>query len=485
MCTINNDLIKEWIMENRKNSELQDLSLFKSHLKRNFGGLFAPGREILITRAPARLDIMGGIANYSGSVVLECPLAEATIVAVQKRRDRRVLVKSMNIEKYGFTPIYDFHLDSFYHTGKVKTYENLRKLFSSNEKTKWAAYVLGAFVVLLREHLADQFREGVTIGIQSSVPFGIGIASSASLEVAAMLAITRTYGLDLNDFQIARTCQIVENYVAGAACGIMDQVTSSMGQKDKILAMRCQPHELLDYIPIPQNIFIAGINSGLQHTVAEPQYTDTRAATFMGRRILFDSIGSTTREPYDGYLCNVSLEEWNTKYKKIVPVHMKGREFIERYKNPGDPATKIDPEKTYHVKSCTEHPINENHRAMEFLNLLKNYGDSHDESHLADMGRLMYESHESYSKNCGLSCKETDLIVSLVKEYGVDHGLYGAKITGGGSGGTVAVLAAKGTQDIIRKISAQYSSLTNQKVDLFFKSGPGALEHGFIKTVIA
>jgi L-arabinokinase len=118
------------------------------------------------------------------------------------------------------------------------------------------------------------------------------------------------------------------------------------------------------------------------------------------------------------------------------------------------------------------------------MRLLKNYGETDDENNLAAMGQLMYDSHDSYSKNCGLSCKETDLIVSLVKEYGVDHGLYGAKVTGGGSGGTVAVLAATGTEDIIRKIVSQYASLTNQKADIFFESGPGALEQGHIKTVI-
>jgi galactokinase len=463
-------------------TEKNTVAVFKSQLKRNFGGLFAPGREILITRAPARLDIMGGVADYSGSVVLELPLKTATIVAIQKRRDRRILVKSMNVEKYGLTPILNYHLDDFYHSGKLRTYDNFKKQFQGNPKTQWIAYILGAFLVLLREGLAEKFSEGVTIGIQSDIPFGVGIASSASLEIAVMLAIQHAYQLQLTEFQIARSCQIVENSAVGAACGIMDQVTCAMGQKNNILVLRCQPHELLKYVPVPQTILFVGINSGVRHTVAGPHYTDTRIGTFMGRKILFDSLQSMGREPYDGYLCNVTVEEWNSKYKKLIPTHIKGKDFINKYKNHGDTATKIDAEKIYHPKSCVEHPIYENYRAQKFMELLESYQAAADENILINMGNLMYNSHNSYDKNCNLKSKETDIIISLVKEYGSRHGLYGGKITGGGCGGTVAVLAARGSEDIIRKIASQYEHMTKLQSDLFFDSSPGAFEHGVVQT---
>jgi galactokinase len=477
----------DWTYRDRKKEsqsimEKNDITIFKSQLKRNFGGLFAPGREIFITRAPGRLDIMGGVADYSGSVALEFPLKAATIVAIQKRRDRRILLKSMNIEKYGLTPILNFHLDDFYHSGKLRTYDNFKKQFQGNLKTQWVAYVLGAFLALLREGLAEKFSDGVTIGIQSDIPFGVGLASSASLEVAAMLAIQRVYQLQLTEFQIARSCQIVENSVVGAACGIMDQVTCTMGQKNNILALRCQPHELLKHMPVPQTIRFVGINSGVRHSVTGPHYTDTRIGTFMGRKILFDSLQTSGREPYDGYLCNITVEEWNSKFKKIIPPHIKGEDFINKYKNHGDSATKIDSEKIYHPKQCAEHPIFENYRANKFMEFFESYLASSDENNLINMGNLMYDSHNSYDKNCNLKSKETDIIVSLVKEYGSKHGLYGAKITGGGCGGTVAVLAARGSEDIIRKIASQYEDMTKLQPDLFFDSSSGALEHGVAQT---
>jgi galactokinase len=99
-------------------------------------------------------------------------------------------------------------------------------------------------------------------------------------------------------------------------------------------------------------------------------------------------------------------------------------------------------------------------------------------------GRLMYGAHRSYSRNCGLGSRETDLLVSLVRQLGPDSGLYGAKITGGGSGGTVAVLLAatgEGTptapaRAALERVRADYAAATGRTAGLIVGSHPGAGE---------
>src|SRR5689334_11280151 len=117
---------------------------------------------------------------------------------------------------------------------------------------------------------------------------------------------------------------------------------------------------------------------------------------------------------------------------------MSGATFLERYTGSTDRVTSIDPGKVYAVRQPTAHPIYEHHRVQLFRALLQQQPVS--EERLILLGELMYQSHASYSA-CGLGSAGTDRLVELVRQAGPASGLYGAKITGGGAGGTVAVLA--------------------------------------------
>ncbi len=115
---------------------------------------------------------------------------------------------------------------------------------------------------------------------------------------------------------------------------------------------------------------------------------------------------------------------------------MSGAEFLARYDGTSDTVTTVLPERRYRVRAATAHPVYERRRAETFRKLLIEW--SGDQAGVA-LGTLMYESHASYGR-CGLGSQGTDRLVELVKSAGPDTGLYGARITGGGSGGTVAVL---------------------------------------------
>jgi galactokinase len=130
----------------------------------------------------------------------------------------------------------------------------------------------------------------------------------------------------------------------------------------------------------------------------------------------------------------------------------------------------------YPVRGAVEHAVYENYRVQEFRLLLERAPN--DPSALDRAGRLMYASHWSYGTCIGLGAPETDLLVRLARRAGVQAGIYGAKITGGGSGGTVAVLAREDARGVVAEIAAEYVRQTGRVPRVLEGSSAGAVEFG-------
>jgi L-arabinokinase len=160
-----------------------------------------------------------------------------------------------------------------------------------------------------------------------------------------------------------------------------------------------------------------------------------------------------------------------------LPEYLSGREFLERYGDIADTITRVQPDRSYPVRQATAHPIHENDRVAQFANLLGSLPQRPDAA--IEIGQLMRESHASYNA-CGLGSAGTDRLVELVTEAGADSGLFGAKITGGGSGGTVAIFGTAAAQPLVHEIAARYSAQTERASTVFAASGPSAGETGVL-----
>jgi L-arabinokinase len=455
-------------------------------------GHFRRGDPVFIARAPGRLDLMGGIADYSGSLVLELRLAAATFVAAQLSRDRTVLVHTQGSSAIGHSSSSEFSLDSIDECIAAPDYAKGHSTFAHDRRSRWAAYVVGTFLVLGREK-GFRFHEGLRMVIDSAVPAGKGVASSAALEVAAMQAVCAAYEIEIDGHELAILCQKVENLVVGAPCGIMDQMTSACGEENRLLALLCQPAEIVSQVALPDGLEIWGIDSGVRHEVGGADYGGVRVGAFMGYRIVAELAGLPATDRGDahvdvddprwrGYLANLSPGEWSREFRDRVPIEMDGRVFLERYHGITDRVTRVDPNRVYAVRQPTEHPILENDRVARYQRLLESGARA--ESERAALGELMYESHESYGA-CGLGSSGTDALVELVRTTGRDHGLYGAKITGGGSGGVVAVLAREGSKPIVDEVAARYSRETGRAASVLGGSSAGAAAFGTIRVDLA
>lgn len=443
--------------------------------------LFEGGGDVFVTRAPGRLDLMGGIADYSGSLVLELPVASATHAALQLGEERTLVVVSLPPNDAGQARMFEMPLDDLYDaSGNALGYAEAARYFRRGGHD-WAAYVAGAFHVLARER-GIVFEQGARILLRSEVPEGKGVSSSAALEVATMQAVCAAYRIDLDPRELAFLCQKVENLVACAPCGVMDQMTSACGEQDKLLALLCQPGELKGTVALPAELEVWGVDSGIRHSVGGADYGTVRTAAFMGYRMIAEMAGLRVSEgeghghvrvedpQWRGYLANITPAEFEARYASSLPARMSGAEFLDRYRGITDSVTTVDPARHYHVRQATQHPVNEHARVTRFAEILES-PNAVERAH--ELGELMYKSHKSYSACC-LGSPGTDELVRLVREAGTEAGLYGAKITGGGSGGTVAILGRKGARPAVEAIAREYERRTGHAPLIISGSSPGA-----------
>ncbi|MFI5184268.1 MAG: galactokinase [Vicinamibacteria bacterium] len=448
---------------------------------------FAPSHEVVVARAPGRLDLMGGIADYSGSLVLQWPLREATLAAVQLSDDRLLRVVSLGAADGDPARVFEMSFDVLAPQGNPLPYETARELLARDPAAQWAAYAVGPLLALLHER--QPRAGGVRLLIASRVPEGKGVSSSAAMEVATMQALAAALRLAVPPREMALLCQRAENLVAGAPCGVMDPMTATCGRSGELLSLLCQPAEVLGQVPLPPELEIWGLDSGERHAVSGSDYTSVRVGAFMGARILADLAGLTVRPgppgepvaisdgPWGGYLANVSPSEWETFVGRI-PETMAGTEFLARYGGTTDHATRVDPARTYAVRRPTAHPIHEHFRVSTFAELL---AAPVTERSLSLLGECMYQSHASYSA-CGLGSEGTNRLVDIVRAAGPGNGVYGAKITGGGSGGTVAVLGRRGAD--VGRLARAYAERTGHSPHVFTGSSPGAASFGVLRLAL-
>jgi L-arabinokinase len=461
--------------------DLEPVGELVRRVRRELGASFDPARPLRIGRAPGRLDMMGGIADYTGSLVCEMPLGVGTAVALQERADRQVSIFSFNM----LDDHAPFQLGMSLDDLSAATADGLRRELGQPGR-KWAAYVLGCLFLLHEKghiDLAAPGVRGMNLAVLSTIPLGGGVSSSAALEVATMLALVDHFGVDpllgggsadgrLKQVAVARweweggatrpapgrttaegvmrlaeLCQEVENRIVGAPCGIMDQVTCLLGRPGELLRLLCQPHELLAPLPLPVGVKVVGIFTGTRHSVAGAAYGRTRAAAFMGHRMIVEQMRrlgaeagkSMVGDPTGGYLANLAPEDYKALFRPLLPASMSGREFIDRFGTHGDAATVLSPDESYPVQNACDHHVLEARRVRRFVDFLERIAEIGRDKSLRSAGHLMYASHHSYTEHAGLGHPAADALVDLVKAH-EPSGLYGARITGGGGGGTVAVL---------------------------------------------
>ena len=420
-------------------------------LNNECGLTFEKDLPVYFARAPARLDVMGGIADYSQSRVLQMTLAAEVMVYTQKKKRTKKfetgyfeIISDLKIKeehdervqrRISKIPVHEL-LDS--NSGKLFKYATLSNKLRAFDR--WRAYILGPMLTFALEHnVRLTKRDNFIIYVCSTIPEGKGVSSSSALEVASCASFFSLLGFSQEEFEKWRLIPFysfaAENLLVRAPCGIMDQMACFYGRAYYLTPLTCSLPPLIGKsIEVPK-FCVYGIDSTLKHQNTEGEYSKVRAAAFMGRTIIqqehlvnfnFKSLCCLNRK-----FCNSN--ELHSFLENLLPEAMKGEDFLEIYGHDhGDLLTApIKKEVFYPTRPSTMHALHEDVRVREFEKILKGEVT---ELEAQTLGGLMSDSHLSYSR-CSMGSKATDLLVELLNEIA-----YGSRISGGGCGGLVVSL---------------------------------------------
>jgi len=249
------------------------------------------------------------------------------------------------------------------------------------------------------------------------------VSSSAAFEVATARALV---GSAIDALRLAELCQEAENHVVGAPCGIMDQVTAALGKPGVILPILCRPASVHPMLALPPTVEVVGCPTGVAHDVGGAPYGRARVAAFMGKRMVEEAFGQSW--PWVSALPGKAISR--------LPEALDGASFLDRWGHVGDGATTVDPAALYPIRAATGFGVEEHARAQLAM------------SHLArrqvdGLGPIMAASHAGY-QSMGLGHPAADAIVDAVSQR---PGVYGARSSGGGCGGTVVAVCERGALD--------------------------------------
>ena len=291
---------------------------------------------------------------------------------------------------------------------------------SPHARDHWSDYVRGVAVTLER---AGHRLRGADLRIRGEVPIGSGLSSSAALEVASGFALLTNSGLKVDRRDLAELCQRAENEFVGIRCGIMDQFVSCHGQAGKALLLDCRSLEY-KLLPLPENARLAICNTRVKHSLATSQYNarrlecETAVRHFAQRRSNVRALRDVTE---------TDLKLFEAELPEVI------------YRR-------------------ARHVITENARVLAA-------GTALEKGDLVGFGQLMNRSHLSLRDDYDVSCKELDLMVELAQAV---PGVYGARMTGGGFGGsTVNLIAAESVDQFKQTVARGYEDATGLTPEIY------------------
>jgi len=266
----------------------------------------------------------------------------------------------------------------------------------------WANYILGVLHGLMTRHGARPRAFDAAFG--GDLPLGAGLSSSAALSVASALALAELLELRLDRLAMARVAQQAEHEFAGVRCGLLDQISSLFGRPDALVFTDFRTFEV-QTVPLPPNTAFLLCNTGVKHRLVDSAYNERRAACERAAAHFAQRLSHPVHA-----LRDVSMAEWAQ--------HREG----------------LDPE----AARRAAHVIGENERVLAGVERLR-AGDAE------GFGALMSASHESSRTQFENSCPELNFCVEALRHAGA----LGARLSGGGFGGSVIALARANEADTI------------------------------------
>jgi len=416
--------------------------------KADFPSDFAPNRPLWTAGAPRVLDVMGGIAECCGSLTLGYPLAAGATVGVQPREDGHVCIVRLQREPSRSTNETPSAHRVCLSTDRMRA-SNGRPAYGDRlaeslcpGELRWAFPVAAAILEVLSADGDASLADGLTVVVDNDSAWQDEPSVTCTLVTAAILATAAAGGQSLAAEQLACLTRRVLHRVHENVHGVAASACAAFGEPNALLKMNCQPFEALGSLPLPAGITLCGVDCGGASPESNAKYHRARVAALMGKTIIERVLTESDSRgvPWGGYLAQISVNDYVESLRDQLPTRLNGQIYLDRFGELGDPFSAIEPELDYRVRSRTEHHIYENARVHQFAQRLAMASRTNGADALLAAGELMQASHWSYGQRCGLGCIPIEAVVSRLRRCEPDRGIHGARISGRGAGGMVAVL---------------------------------------------
>ncbi len=367
-------------------------------IEMEFKRYFNTDQTPAIFSAPGRVNLIGEHTDYNGGYVLPMAIDFNTKLALRLRDDEMIRVYSKN-------------LDNFAEFSLKESFLNVPA------KKQWYCYIAGVLQLLERKGFP---LKGADMYVESTVPIGSGLSSSASLAVVTAYAFLSLLDYPIDLLQMAQTCQEAEHEYAGTKCGIMDQYICAMAEKDHALLIDCYTFEAVKVPLKMENAIFVICDTGVHHNLASSEYNIRRAQC----------------EEVAHYFGVTSLR--TLPHEEFIIPPLGGVQFRR-----------------------AAHVFAENQRVLDAVIAMKR-GD------LSTLGRLMTKSHRSLQRNYDVSCQELDFLVEAANNLPY---VYGSRMTGGGFGGCIVSLIQKEFLDeFTTTLKRDYSEQMGRKLKIYESS---------------
>ncbi len=343
----------------------------------------------LVVKSPGRINLIGEHVDYNGGHALPAAIDKKITLKMKKNNSYNVTVYSKNIDSEFTFSLSDLNRSSI----------------------EWHNYIIG--VIFYINVLRPDAVKGFDCYIDSNLPLGSGVSSSAALECGVAKGLNELFKLGLSDTEIIKLSKDAEHTMVGTKCGVMDQFTVVKGQKDHLLLLNCKTQEYKTIKVDFGDYKLILLNTNVSHNLASSEYNVRRGE------------------------CEIAMKVINAKYSDLKYLCDVKPEVVKEFKN-------LLPEKIYNRALYIS---KENQRTLKAVEAI-------DRKDLHALGILLYQSHEGLSKLYEVSCPELDFLVEYSKNY---DQILGARMMGGGFGGcTINIIHKDFVENLIEEMSIAY-----------------------------